>query len=87
MAEIKVSELAEKRSTYGEFNVDLHERLLPFDSSLLIDFAPVLPLISSGYFNTARGIIETLNVENENLNEVKEWLLQTLEEADETEDA
>ena len=48
MAEIKVSELAEKRSTYGEFNVDLHERLLPFDSSLLIDFAPVLPLISSG---------------------------------------
>ena len=66
---------------------DLHERLLPFDSSMLLDFAPVLPLISSGYFNTARGIIETLNVENENLNEVKEWLLQTLEEADETEDA
>lgn len=66
---------------------DLHERLLPFDSSMLLDFASVLPLISSGYFHTAMGIIETLNVENENLNEVKEWLLQTLEEADETEDA
>ena len=64
---------------------DLHEKLLPFDSSLLIDFAPVLPLISSGYFHTARGIIEGLTVENEELNEIKEWLLQTLEEADETE--
>lgn len=64
---------------------DLHDRLLPFDSSLLIDFATVLPLISSGYFHTARGIIEGLTVENEELNEVREWLLQALQDADETE--
>lgn len=65
---------------------DLHERLLPFDSSLLLDFAPVLPLISSGYFHTARGIIDGLTVENEELEEVRKWLIDALEEADETGD-
>lgn len=65
---------------------DLHERLLPFDSSLLLDFAPVLPLISSGYFHTARGIIDGLTVENEELDEVRKWLIDALEEADETGD-
>lgn len=63
---------------------DLHEKLLPFDSSLLLDFEPVLPLISSGYFHTARGIINGLTVENEELNEVRKWLIGALEEADET---
>ena len=65
---------------------DLHERILPFDSSLLLDFAPVLPLISSGYFHTARGIIDGLTVENEELDEVRKWLIDALEEADETGD-
>ena len=65
---------------------DLHERLLPFDSSLLLDFAPVLPLISSGYFHTARGIIDGLTVENEELEEVRKWLIDALVEADETGD-
>lgn len=38
-------------------------------------FAPVLPLISSGYFNTDRGIIDGMNVENEELDEVRKWLI------------
>ena len=71
---------------YLRIDRDLHERLLPFDSSLLLDFAPVLPLISSGYFHTARGIIDGLTVENEELDEVRKWLIGALEEADETED-
>ena len=49
-------------------------------------FAPVLPLISSGYFHTARGIIDGLTVENEELDEVRKWLIGALEEADETGD-
>ena len=65
---------------------DLHKRLLPFDSSLLLDFSPVLPLISSGYFHTARGIIDGLTVENKELDEVRKWLIGALEEADETGD-
>lgn len=63
---------------------DLHERLLPFDSSMLIDFASVLPLISSGYFHTARTIVTAAAID-ESLEETRTWLVSALAEADDTE--
>lgn len=61
---------------------DLHEKLLPFDSKLLMDFIQILPLIRSGYFDTAKSLVQNLTVD-ESLNDVKQWLIQTLNEANE----
>lgn len=60
---------------------DLHEKLLPFDSSLLMDFVPILTLLQSGYFETCIKILEQINLSGE-LAEVKQWLINTLIEAD-----
>lgn len=60
---------------------DLHEKLIPFDSSLLMGFVAILPLISSGYFETAKSQVESL-VCDDSLADVKAWLVQSLDEAD-----
>lgn len=60
---------------------DLHERLLPFDSELLLGFVNILTLISCAYFDTAKALVENLNCD-ESLTEVKAWLIGALEEAD-----
>lgn len=60
---------------------DLHEKLLTIDSSEVLPFASLLPLISSGYFGTAIDILNTFTSESEKLLEVKAWLIESLEEA------
>lgn len=65
---------------------DLHERLLAFTSEQMLPFAQILPLISSGYFYTARSLVESATV-GEELAETKEWLLDALAEADDTQEA
>lgn len=62
---------------------DLHERLLDFTPAQLLKFASILPLISSGYFDTARQLVEKTEVDTD-LAEVKQWLIDTLSDADET---
>lgn len=63
---------------------DLHERLLSFDASLLSGFVIVLPLISSGYFYTAKTIVAAAAID-ESLEETRTWLVSALAEADDTE--
>lgn len=60
---------------------DLHEKLLKIDSSEVLPFIQLLPLISSGYFGTAIEILQALTAETESLAEVKEWLITSLDEA------
>lgn len=60
---------------------DLHEKLLKIDSSEVLPFIQLLPLISSGYFGTAIEILGGLVAETESLAEVKEWLIASLDEA------
>lgn len=60
---------------------DLHEKLLNIDSSEVLPFIQLLPLISSGYFGTAIEILQGLTAETESLAEVKEWLIASLDEA------
>lgn len=62
---------------------DLHEKLLQFDSSLLTNFIQILPLISSGYFHTAKLLVESATID-ESLNDTREWLVNALTEADDT---
>lgn len=63
---------------------DLHERLLSVTAAEALPFAQVLPLIASGYFDTAKGIVDGFESENETLNDIKAWLVGALEEGDET---
>ena len=60
---------------------DLHEKLLKIDSSEVLPFIQLLPLISSGYFGTAIEILQGLTAETESLAEVKDWLIASLDEA------
>lgn len=60
---------------------DLHERLLSFDSSEVLPFIQILPLINSGYFGTAIEILDGLVAETETLANLKEWLVGALNEA------
>lgn len=60
---------------------DLHEKLLKIDSSEVLPFIQLLPLISSGYFGTAVEILHGLTAETESLAEVKGWLIASLDEA------
>ena len=60
---------------------DLHENLLKIDSSEVLPFIQLLPLISSGYFGTAIEILHGLTAETESLAEVKGWLIASLDEA------
>lgn len=62
---------------------DLHEKLLSFDSALVLPLVNVLPLISSGYFYTAKQIVENAEIDPA-LEDVRQWLVQALTEADDT---
>lgn len=64
---------------------DLHEKLLAFTGEQMLPFAQILPLVSSGYFYTARNLVLSAKV-GEELSETKEWLLGALAEADDTQD-
>lgn len=64
---------------------DLHEKLLTFDNSSLIQFSTVLTLVRSGYFWTARTVIADIQLSTE-LEEVKTWLVSALTEADDTQE-
>ena len=66
---------------YLKIDRDLHEKLLKIDSSEVLPFIQLLPLISSGYFGTAIEILQGLTAETESLAEVKEWLISSLSEA------
>ncbi len=60
---------------------DLHEKLLKINSSEVLPFIQLLPLISSGYFGTAVEILHGVTAETESLAEVKGWLIASLDEA------
>lgn len=62
---------------------DLHERLLAVTAEQALPFAEILPLIASGYFDTARGIVDAWTTEDPTLSGIKEWLVGALSEADE----
>lgn len=62
---------------------DLHEKLLNIDSTEVLPFIKLLPLISSGYFTTAIDQLEQTETSNEDLNEIKKWLISSLTEAKE----
>lgn len=60
---------------------DLHERLLEVPATDVLQFGQLLPLICSGYFGTALEILNTIEVTDTKLLEIKEWLINTLNEA------
>lgn len=60
---------------------DLHERLLEVPAKDVLQFGQLLPLICSGYFGTALEILHTIEVTDTKLLEIKEWLINTLNEA------
>lgn len=60
---------------------DLHEKLLAVPADKMMPFLQILPLISSGYLDTARSLVESAEVDD-TLADIKKWLLAALEEAD-----
>lgn len=60
---------------------DLHERLLEVQAKDVLQFGQLLPLICSGYFGTALEILNTIEVTDTKLLEIKEWLVSALTEA------
>lgn len=62
---------------------DLHERLLEVPATDVLQFGQLLPLICSGYFGTALEILNTIEVTDTKLLEIKEWLVKSLNEAKE----
>lgn len=60
---------------------DLHERLLEVKATDVLQFGQLLPLICSGYFGTALEILNTIEVTDSKLLEIKEWLTCALNEA------
>lgn len=60
---------------------DLHERLLEVPATDVLQFGQLLPLICSGYFGTSLEILNTIEVTDTKLLEIKEWLIRALSEA------
>lgn len=60
---------------------DLHERLLEVPAKDVLQFGQLLPLICSGYFGTALEILNTIEVTDTKLLDIKEWLISALSEA------
>lgn len=60
---------------------DLHERLLEVPATDVLQFGQLLPLICSGYFGTALDILNTIELTDTKLLEIKEWLICALNEA------
>lgn len=70
---------------------DLHEKLLNVSvtemKSIMTTIVDILSLIRSGYFYTASLYVQQIDTTNsEKLTEIKEWLLKTLTEADDTQE-
>lgn len=60
---------------------ELHERLLEVPAADVLQFGQLLPLICSGYFGTALDILNTIELTDTKLLEIKEWLISALTEA------
>lgn len=60
---------------------ELHERLLEVPATDVLQFGQLLPLICSGYFGTALDILNTIELTDTKLLEIKEWLISALKEA------
>lgn len=60
---------------------ELHERLLAVQATDVLQFGQLLPLICSGYFGTALDILNTIELTDAKLLEIKEWLISALTEA------
>lgn len=60
---------------------ELHERLLEVPATDVLQFGQLLPLICSGYFGTALDILNTIELTDAKLLEIKEWLVSALTEA------
>lgn len=60
---------------------DLHEKLISVPSEEVLPFIQLLPLIASGYFGTAIEILEKTSISNSELDELRIWLIATLQEA------
>ena len=60
---------------------DLHERLLEVPATDVLQFGQILPLICSGYFGTALDLLNTIELTDTKLLEIKEWLINALTEA------
>lgn len=60
---------------------DLHERLIAISSEKVLPFIQLLPLISSGYFDTAIEILEQTDTTDAELIILKNWLISVLTEA------
>lgn len=60
---------------------ELHERLLEVPATDVLQFGQLLPLICSGYFGTALDILNTIELTDAKLLEIKEWLISALSEA------
>lgn len=60
---------------------ELHERLLEVQATDVLQFGQLLPLICSGYFGTALDILNTIELTDTKLIEIKEWLVSALMEA------
>ena len=60
---------------------ELHERLLEVPATDVLQFGKLLPLICSGYFGTALDILNTIELTDTKLLEIKEWLVSALTEA------
>lgn len=60
---------------------ELHERLLEVKAADVLQFGQLLPLICSGYFGTALDILNTIEPTDAKLLEIKEWLINALNEA------
>lgn len=60
---------------------DLHARLLDVQSSDVLQFIQLLPLIRSGYFGTVIEILKGIIPESDTLAELKTWAISALTEA------
>lgn len=70
---------------------DLHEKLLTVTQQemapIITTVTMILSLIRSGYFYTASVVLSQVDVsQNEKLTEIKNWLLKSLAEADDTQE-
>lgn len=70
---------------------DLHEKLLTVTQQemapIITAVTMILSLIRSGYFYTASVVLSQVDVsQNEKLTEIKNWLLKSLAEADDTQE-
>lgn len=64
-----------------KFMDELRRETLPYSG--LTQFASLIPVINEGMLYTARGIVETIETEDENLLQIKAWAIESLTALDE----